>query len=419
MIRLRTAAVVAAALVAVVLAPGPAHAQSVDRAVEDLGSHDVTFEEGAVTDQDVAELDDVTAQLQSDRGYVKVVVLASPVSQHSSTRAFAEKVRAAIGGTGRVVVFDPADVGIASNVPGEAANINDAELAAIDAANRSNSFAVGVVAAAEALGVKGSSAGGGGSGSGGSGSSGSHGTAGSSGASVLLLVLLVAFVGLVGYGFYRWWSARREAAEHRPLTRSPSRGGAEGAQRGRGRLQPGDRAGRSNGGAHRAGGVGQGVPGRRQRVRRPAGRAGGGGHPRGAGGGVPRARARALAARLRQGTARRAGAAGRASARAALPASACSCAGGFPTTRAPLPAAPPAQPVAHRRRHRRHHRPRLARLRPRDRGQPPPAQQRRLVPRPVRGWRRRRRRIAKWNQPRSVAPRISMGGRRSRGMGSR
>ena len=110
--------------------------------------------------------------------------------------------------------------GIASNVPGEAARINDAELAAIDAANRSNSFATGVLAAAEALGVKGSA--GDSSPEGGSGSSGS-----SSSGNGLVVVVMIALVGIVGFLFYRWWSARRR---HQGPSMSPE-AQAEGEQK--------------------------------------------------------------------------------------------------------------------------------------------------------------------------------------------
>ncbi|HEY8092134.1 MAG TPA: DUF6676 family protein, partial [Acidimicrobiales bacterium] len=212
MTRLHKAAAAAAVLAAVVLAPLPGHAQSVDSAADDLQSNNVTFEDGAVSDQDISDLDSVAAQLQADRGYFKVVVLASPVEKFSSTRAYAEQVRSTLGGTGRVLVFDPDDVGIASNVPGEAARINDAELAAIDAANRSNSFATGVLAAADALGAKGSAGGSGGSGGGGD--SNGSGASTSSGGNGLLIVVMIAVVGVVGFLFYRWWSARRK--QHGP-----------------------------------------------------------------------------------------------------------------------------------------------------------------------------------------------------------
>jgi Family of unknown function (DUF6676) len=212
MIRLVRAASAAAMLVLVLLVPTAAGGQSVGAAADDLKDNDVTFEEGALTDDDLADLDRVVAQLQSDGGYFKVVVLASPADEFSSTRAFADEVRDALGGTGRVMVFDPDDVGIASNVPGEAARINDAEVAAIDAANRSNSFSTGVLAAADRLGVEGS-----GSAGGNGGGDGATGAAGSSSGSILPLVLLLAFVGLVGFGFYLWWSSRKKKASQ-PLS---------------------------------------------------------------------------------------------------------------------------------------------------------------------------------------------------------
>lgn len=229
MTRLGMVAAAAATLAAVVLAPAVGHAQSVDAAAQDLRTHDVTFENGAVTDQDLADLDRVAAQLQADGGYTKVVVLAHPVDTSASARAFAGKVRNTLGGRGRVIVFDPQDVGIATNVPGEASQVNSAELAAIDAANRSNSFATGVLAAADTLGVKGSA----GSGSGTSGGGQDLGTSGGSTGSILPLVLLVALVGLVGVGFYLWWSARKRKA----AAAASSVSQAEGEQQVRGEVE--------------------------------------------------------------------------------------------------------------------------------------------------------------------------------------
>ena len=101
MTRLARAASAAALLALVLLVPtGAAHAQSVDAAAGDLQDNDVTFEDGALTDDDLEDLDRVVAQLQSDGGYFKVVVLASPTDEFSSTRAYAEEVRDALGGTG-------------------------------------------------------------------------------------------------------------------------------------------------------------------------------------------------------------------------------------------------------------------------------------------------------------------------------
>jgi hypothetical protein len=230
MTRLGMVAAAAATLAAVVLAPAVGHAQSVDTAAQDLRTHDVTFENGAVTDQDLADLDRVAAQLQADGGYTKVVVLAHPVDTSASARAFAGTVGDALGGRGRVIVFDPQDVGIATNVPGEASKVNSAELAAIDAANRSNSFATGVLAAADTLGVKGSA--GSGSSTGDSGGQ-DLGASGGSTGSILPLVLLVVLVGLVGVGFYLWWSSRQRKA----AAAASSVSQAEGEQQVRGEVE--------------------------------------------------------------------------------------------------------------------------------------------------------------------------------------
>jgi hypothetical protein len=83
---------------------------------------------------------------------VKIVVLGDPVGdKFTSTRDFAQQVLLGLGdGERRVVVYDPGDVGIASNVD-SADEIEQAERAAIDAANRSDSFADGAQAAVTVL----------------------------------------------------------------------------------------------------------------------------------------------------------------------------------------------------------------------------------------------------------------------------
>ena len=92
-------------------------AQDVGAAVADLRDHDVTFEEGAVDDRDLGELDAIAAALDDDGTDFKIVVLADPVGdEFSSTRDFAEQVLDGLGGDRRVVVYDPGDVGIASSV---------------------------------------------------------------------------------------------------------------------------------------------------------------------------------------------------------------------------------------------------------------------------------------------------------------
>ena len=72
--------------------PSAAGAHNVNNAVDDLRTHDVTFEQGALTNKDIDELDALTSRRQGD-GYVKVVVLAWAVSDFSTTRRFAEGVR--------------------------------------------------------------------------------------------------------------------------------------------------------------------------------------------------------------------------------------------------------------------------------------------------------------------------------------
>ena len=126
---------IAAAALAGPLA-SPASAQDVGAAVADLRDHDVTYEEGAVDDRDLAELDAIAVALD-DGTDVKIVVLADPVGdEFSSTRDFAEQVLDGLGGERRVIVFDPGDVGIASSVD-PPTEVEPAERAAIDAANSS------------------------------------------------------------------------------------------------------------------------------------------------------------------------------------------------------------------------------------------------------------------------------------------
>ncbi len=192
-----------------------ATAQSVKNAVSDLKTHDVTFEDGALTDQDIDELDSLTSRLQSGDGYLKVIVLASPVSTFPSARAYAQQVRATIGGSGRVIVFDPDEVGIASSVPADASKIETAEAAAQTAANGANSYGSGVSAAASALGV--SESGSGGSSGGGDGSGGSSGGSSSGGGSILALLIVLAVLGIGALVLYRWWAARKAKDAAIPL----------------------------------------------------------------------------------------------------------------------------------------------------------------------------------------------------------
>jgi hypothetical protein len=241
MTRLGMVAAAAATLAAVVLAPTVGQAQSVDAAARDLRTHDVTFESGAVTDQDLADLDRVTAQLQADGDYTKVVVLAHPVDTSSGARAFAGKVLDTLGGRGRVIVFDPRDVGIATNVPDEASKVNSAELAAIDAANRSNSFAQGLGAAA-GTGASSSASGTAGTGSGSRWQRRRPGPRAGRLDREHLPPRARGPLGLVGVGFAR--SSPGKARRHG--LQAPGRGQQTVRARGRGGVEPGHRPGRSD-----------------------------------------------------------------------------------------------------------------------------------------------------------------------------
>src|SRR5215204_2054612 len=113
--RARPTAVLALALLA--LLPATSHAQDVGAAVADLRDNDVTFEEGAVDDRDVDELDAAAAELDDDGTDFKVVVLSEPVgNEFNGPRDFAEQVLAGLGDDARVLAYDTNDVGIASSV---------------------------------------------------------------------------------------------------------------------------------------------------------------------------------------------------------------------------------------------------------------------------------------------------------------
>jgi hypothetical protein len=147
---LARASVLLAAVAAALLLGQQAAAQSVSAAVDDLRDNDVTFEEGAVDDRDLAELDDAAAELQDGDAFFKIVVLADRVTTAPSVRAFAQQILAGLGGEGRVLVYDPATVGIASDVD-SSSEATRAEDAAVAAANESDSFADGALAAGRVL----------------------------------------------------------------------------------------------------------------------------------------------------------------------------------------------------------------------------------------------------------------------------
>jgi hypothetical protein len=182
--------------------------QQVQPAVEDLQDHDVTFEEGALSDRTLEQLDATTADLQSSDGYLKVIVLNAPVRSYSDTQAFAEAVRTDLGGRGRVVVFALNDVGISSNVDSRS-QVIAAENAASDALNDGASYATATVAAAKNLSGTVSSL---------ADDVNSDG-AGSSGVGMLLFVIVIFGIGVLGL---MWWASRRmrkstEAASAREI----------------------------------------------------------------------------------------------------------------------------------------------------------------------------------------------------------
>src|SRR4051794_27661954 len=117
--RPRPTALIALALLA--LLPATASAQDVGAAGARPRDNNGTYEEGAVDDQDVDELDAAAAQLDDDGTDFKVVVLSEPVGNaFDGPHDFAEQVLRGLGGEGRVVAYDTEDVGIASSVDSEA-----------------------------------------------------------------------------------------------------------------------------------------------------------------------------------------------------------------------------------------------------------------------------------------------------------
>jgi hypothetical protein len=136
-----------------VLAPTAAAAQNVDPAVDDLRGNDVTFEEEALTFDELDQLDAVTHRLQDDGGYLKVIVLKEPVTDYDTARDYADDVHDELGGDGRIVVYTPNEVAVSSNVDPEE-QVDAAERAAADTLNAGRSLDAATLAAAEELGVE-------------------------------------------------------------------------------------------------------------------------------------------------------------------------------------------------------------------------------------------------------------------------
>jgi len=181
---------------------GVAAAQSADDAIRTLDTKDVAYEQdaidnGVLNDSTLREVEQTTASVQDPNAYYKVVILGSPVESYPSIDAYAEAVLTGVGGDGRVMVYDTNTVGIASSVD-PAAEVQDAEQAALQAGM--TSYEASIVAAAQALGAPaaggGSSGGGSGGGGGGGGSSGGSNSSGGF-SPVFLLILLVIGMGVV------------------------------------------------------------------------------------------------------------------------------------------------------------------------------------------------------------------------------
>jgi hypothetical protein len=190
--------VIALAAIGLVLVPGVAAGQEVGTAAVDLRDNDVTFEEGALTQRELDDLDAITGRLQGTDGYLKVVVLAERVTDFDGADVYAGRVRDELGGRGRVLVISPDEVAVASNVdPGD--ETRRAEQVAADKLNGGGSLATAVVNVAGALGIAGGS------------NTGSASDAGGDGGSGFPwgLVLLLAVPLLVLMAFL-WWAARKQ-----------------------------------------------------------------------------------------------------------------------------------------------------------------------------------------------------------------
>jgi uncharacterized membrane protein YgcG len=204
-VRSRIATTIAAVLVVVMTAlvagvAGVAGAQSASDAAADLRVNDVTFEEGApgLDQTELARLDNAAANLQRGDEVFKVVVLAEPVDDYATPREFAQVVLRNLGERGRVIVFDVDSVGIASNVGDTADEIERAEEAAADEANRTQSYAEGINAAADVLGVTGASPS-----PSGTASQAGDSDSGGSGAWLWVLLVIAALV-VIGLLLWRW-----------------------------------------------------------------------------------------------------------------------------------------------------------------------------------------------------------------------
>jgi hypothetical protein len=176
----------------------PVAAQNVAPAVDDLREFNVTYEDGALTAEQLDHLDELTRRLQQDGGYFKVVALGEPVSDFSGARQFADEVREGLGGDGRVFVYSQNEVAVSSNVD-DSGEVDAAEQAAASALNDGRSLDTAVAAAAEELGVE----------------PGGQGGEVSGIPWVFIFLVLVIPLGLL---LLMWWVSRRQRARYQELS---------------------------------------------------------------------------------------------------------------------------------------------------------------------------------------------------------
>jgi hypothetical protein len=216
----RTWAAGVATVVVSVLATGAAHAQSATTAADDLCNNNVTFEDearssGFLTSSDLAELDRVALGLQGAEGFFKVVVLGSPPKDDG----FAGDLLDKLGGSGRVIVYDPTEAVVASNVDTDT-EASAAEQSAMQTFNVSTSLADATTAAAQQLAVHPGGAAvippycTGGGGSGGSGSSSSSSSSSGGGLVVVVVLVLLGVAGLMAFVLFS--SRKRKRAPGGP-----------------------------------------------------------------------------------------------------------------------------------------------------------------------------------------------------------
>ena len=201
---MRLRVLVPCTFVAALAVPVPAGAQDADEFAAELRTVDVAYEDearegGFLTDNDLADLEDLVDRLSTSSAGFDVAVLGSAVTDVPSEQAFADDLLSALGGDGRVVVLSPAAIGVASDLDSPS-EIERAVGAAEDAATDQQSLTAGVEAAANTLGVEPGSPSEGDSSEGSGDDSG-----GGSGAWIWILLGLLA-IGVIGLF---WWSSRR------------------------------------------------------------------------------------------------------------------------------------------------------------------------------------------------------------------